>query len=125
MDLRVRGVSRRGMIAGAATVAAFGARAQEHSGKVGTPPSVITNPPRHWGRYASPDIYPDPDIIIADPAFKQYLLGITAIHRVATGFKWTEGPAWSSEGRYLVFSDVQSNAQYRYIWENRAGDPVP
>ena len=64
-----------------------------------------------------PDIYPDPDIIVIDPSFNQYLLGITAIRRVATGFKWTEGPAWSSEGQYLVFSDVQANIQYRYIWE--------
>ena len=31
-----------------------------------------------------------------------------------------EGPAWSSEGQYLVFSDVQGNTQYRYIWETGA-----
>src|SRR5690349_18105985 len=60
-----------------------------------TPPSVISNPPRQWGRHAPPDIYPDPDIVVIDPSFEQYLLGITAIHRVATGFLWCEGPAWS------------------------------
>ena len=117
MKTHIRGVSRRGIIAGAGTVAAFGAKAQTHNENVGTPPSVITNPPRQWGRHAQPDIYPDPDIIIVDPAFNQLLLYITAIRRVATGFKWTEGPAWSSEGQYLVFSDVQANVQYRYIWE--------
>jgi gluconolactonase len=68
---------------------------------------VITNPPRVWGRHAPPDIYPDPDILVIDPVFKQTLLGITAIRRVWTGIKWAEGPAWSSEGQYLVFSDVQ------------------
>ncbi len=104
------------MIAGAATITASGARAQQRS-DTGTPPSVITNPPRQWGRDAAPNIYPDPDIIVIDPAFKRYLLGITAIRRVATGFKWAEGPAWSSEGQYLVFSDVQANIQYRYVWE--------
>jgi gluconolactonase len=111
---------RRAAIAGAASVAGLGvgfaARAQPKA-ETGTPPSVITSPPRQWGHDAPPDIYPDPDIIVTDPAFKQYLLGITAIRRVATGFKWAEGPAWSSEGQYLVFSDVQANIQYRYLWE--------
>jgi gluconolactonase len=121
MQTHVHGVSRRGIIAGAATMgvygATYGARAQTRSDAVGTPPSVITNPPRQWGRGATPDIFPDPDVIVVDPAFRQYLLGITAIRRVWTGFKWAEGPAWSSEGQYLVFSDVQANVQYRYIWE--------
>jgi gluconolactonase len=110
-------LSRRGIVAGVATVAAFGAKAQPRPDGGGTPPSVITNPPRQWGRRASPDIFPDPDIIVIDPAFNQLLLGITAIRRVATGFNWAEGPAWCSEGQYLVFSDVQANIQYRYVWE--------
>ena len=84
-----------------------------------TPPSVISNPPRQWGSHAPPAIYPDPDIVVIDPSFEQYLLGITAIHRVATGFLWCEGPAWSSEGQYFVFSDVQGNTQYRLLWESR------
>jgi gluconolactonase len=117
MKLDVRGVSRRGVVAGAGALAAFGARAQTRPDMVATPPSVISNPPRQWGRGAPPEIYPDPDIIVIDPAFKRYLLGITAIRRVATGFRWAEGPAWSSEGQYLVFSDVQANIQYRYVWE--------
>jgi gluconolactonase len=117
LQTHVHGVSRRAIIAGATSVTAIGAEAETRSDAVATPPSVITNPPRQWGRDAPPDIYPDPDIIVVDPAFKQYLLGITAIRRVATGFKWAEGPAWSSEGRYMVFSDVQADVQYRYIWE--------
>jgi gluconolactonase len=117
MQTHLRGLPRRAIITGAATVAAFGAKAQTRSDTAATPPSVITNPPRKWGPEAQPNIYPDPDIIVIDPAFNQYLLGITAIRRVATGLKWTEGPAWSSEGQYLVFSDVQANVQYRYIWE--------
>ena len=116
MKAQSRGLSRRGIIAGSAAMTAFGAQAQTHS-ETGTPPSVITNPPRQWGREAPPEIYPDPDIVVIDPVFKQYLLGITAIRRIGTGFKWAEGPAWSSEGRYMVFSDVQANIQYRYVWE--------
>src|SRR5882672_9077898 len=74
---------------------------------LGTPPSVISNPPRQWGRHASPNIYPDPDVVVIDPTFRQYIIGITSIHRVATGFMWAEGPAWSNQGQYLLFSDVQ------------------
>jgi gluconolactonase len=81
------------------------------------PPSVITNPPRQWDRSAPPTIYPDPDVVVVDPAFNDLLVDLTAIRRVWTGSRWAEGPAWSGQGQYLVFSDVQTNTQYRYLWE--------
>jgi gluconolactonase len=90
----------------------------QQGAQLGTPPSVISVPQRQWGPGAAPAIYPDPDIIIIDPSFRDLMLGITAIQRVATGFKWAEGPAWSSQGGYLVFSDVQDNTQYRYLWDD-------
>jgi gluconolactonase len=104
-------------IAGVAAMAPADALAQSNAA-LGTPPSVITKPPRRWGPGSQPAAYPDPDIIVLDPSFNDLMLGITAIHRVATGFKWTEGPAWSSEGRYLLFSDVQADTQYRYLWDD-------
>jgi len=119
-----RATSRRGFIQsaagaiGAASIAPGALAQQQPNPNIGTPPSVISNPPRQWGHRAPPDIYPDPDIIIIDPSFKSLLLGITAIRRVATGFRWAEGPAWCSEGQYLVFSDVQGNTQYRCLWDN-------
>ncbi len=117
-------LSRRAVMAGAAGMMAAGASAQTRSGAaLGTPPSVITNPPREWGRGAPPAIYPDPDILVIDPAFKDSLLGITAIQRVWTGFKWAEGPAWCGEGQYLVFSDVQANIQYRFLWDDKRVTP--
>ncbi|HST76187.1 MAG TPA: SMP-30/gluconolactonase/LRE family protein, partial [Acetobacteraceae bacterium] len=118
------GMARRGVLRGAAglTLAAaaapIAALAQPSASRA-TPPSVITTPPRQWGREAPPNIYPDPDIIVVDDAFKQYLLGLTPLRRIATGFTWAEGPAWSSEGQYLVFSDVQADTQYRLLWDNR------
>ena len=57
-------------------------------------------------------------MLVIDKSFNQYLVGLTGIHRLATGFQWAEGPAWSGEGRYVVFSDVKGNTQYRYIWES-------
>ena len=97
--------------------------AQQPSAATGTPPSVITNPPRQWGRHAPPSIYPDPDVIVIDPSFNALRIGNSAIHRVATGFLWAEGPAWSSEGQYFVFSDVVGNTQYRLLWDDRRVTP--
>ncbi|HYM04123.1 MAG TPA: SMP-30/gluconolactonase/LRE family protein, partial [Stellaceae bacterium] len=37
-----------------------------------------------------------------------------AIERVATSFRFTEGPAWSREG-FLVFSDVPNNKIMKYV----------
>lgn len=111
-------ITRRGFAAGLSSTALASQAFAQQSATTATPPSVITNPPRQWGHHAPPEIYPDPDIIVIDPSFKEYLLGITAIHRVATGFRWCEGPAWSSEGQYFVFSDVQANTQYRFLWED-------
>ena len=116
-------LTRRGAIAGAIAATPVLAFAQETKPQLGTPPSVISQPPRQWGRHASPEIYPDPDILVIDPSFKQYLVGLVAIHRLWTGFQWAEGPAWSGEGQYVVFSDVKGNTQFRYIWET--GEVTP
>ena len=37
------------------------------------------------------------------------------IQRLWTGALWSEGPAWSGEGRYLVWSDIPNNRQLRWI----------
>ena len=110
-------LTRRAALAGGSALLPLAALGQESKPQLGTPPSVISNPPRQWGRHAPPEIYPDPDILVLDPSFKQYLVGLTAIHRLWTGFAWAEGPAWSGEGQYAVFSDVKGNTQYRYVWE--------
>ena len=85
--------------------------------QLGTPPSTITIPPRDWSP-GHPSIYPDPDIVVVDPSFRQFAPGNSAVRRLWTGAQWAEGPAWSSQGQYLVFSDVTGNTQYRYIWED-------
>ncbi|MGH7040420.1 MAG: SMP-30/gluconolactonase/LRE family protein, partial [Stellaceae bacterium] len=111
-------LTRRSLLTASVLLVPALARAQtQKKAALGTPPSVITEPPRQWGRHAPPDVYPDPDILVIDPSFKPYLVGLAGLHRVATGFNFAEGPAWSGEGRYLVFSDVMGDTQYRYIWE--------
>jgi gluconolactonase len=79
------------------------------------PPTVISNPPRDFTPGSTPTTYPDPDIITLDPAFNSLRLGNTPIQRLWTGAYWSEGPAWSSQGRYLVWSDIPNNRQLRYL----------
>ena len=107
-------ITRRSLLAGAAALApaaALGATPPHFD-----PPSVITNPPRQWGPGAPP-VSPDPDILTVDPAFSDLLIPQGVIQRVATGFQWTEGPAWCEEGNFAVFSDVKASVLHRYIWE--------
>ena len=61
------------------------------------------------GHHAPTNIYPDSDVIVIDPSFNGLRIGNSGTHRLATGFTWAEGPAWSSAGQYLVFSDVIGN----------------
>ena len=126
MITREKMVSRRRLLAGAAGAAALPvlARAQTPTAVIppaaaqtGTPPSVISSPPRDWTP-GYPSIYPDPDVIVVDPVFRGMVPGNAGIHRLWTGAQWAEGPAWSSQGQYLVFSDVSGNVQYRYLWED-------
>ncbi len=69
---------------------------------------------RDWSN-KNPIRYPDPDIISLDKRFDKYKLGNTPIQRLHVGFLWAEGPAWNGVGRYLVFSDIPNNKQFRYI----------
>src|SRR4051794_27587072 len=79
------------------------------------PPSVVSTPPRDFTPGAQPVTYPDPDVIVVDPAFNALRLGNTPIQRLWTGALWMEGPAWCSQGRYLVWSDIPNNRQMRYL----------
>src|SRR5215472_6496342 len=107
------------MLAGAAASLPVLAQAQAQEAKplLGTPPSVITDPPRDFSPGAAPAFSPDPDIIRVEPAFGGLLIGQEVIRRVHTGLHLAEGPAWSSLGQYAIFSDVKNYTLYRYIWE--------
>ena len=87
------------------------------------PPTVITNPPRDFGPDGAPTTYfADPDVITLDPSFNALRVGNTPIKRLWTGALWAEGPAWNSVGRYLIFSDIASNKQMRWL-EDTAKSP--
>lgn len=59
--------------------------------------------------------YPEPDVIALDPAFAKIKIGNTTIMRHATGFLWAEGPAWHGGGKYLVWSDIPNDKQFRWL----------
>lgn len=81
-------------------------------------PTIVSNPPRDFGPNAPPTPYPDADVISVDPLFNRYRVGNTSIVRLWTGGLWSEGPAWSSQGRYLVWSDLPNNRQMRWLQED-------
>jgi gluconolactonase len=108
---------RLGAVAGAAVTPRllYGQQAPAAVPARVSPPSVISNPPRDFSPGAPPVTYPDPDLITIDPAFNALRLGNTPIQRLWTGGLWMEGPAWCSQGRYLVWSDIPNNRQLRYL----------
>jgi gluconolactonase len=107
--IRTLGASACAAVAGAHPLVAR--QGQQPAG----PPSTVTIPPRDFGPGAAPTTYfMDPDILVVDPAFNNYVQPNSAITRLWTGALWAEGPAWSGQGRYLVFSDIPNNVQLRW-----------
>ena len=68
---------------------------------------VITQPPA-MGQDAPPDVFPIRRPA-ADDSFNRLIVRYSPIKRLATGFLWAEGPAWSG-GMY----PVQRCAAYQY-----------
>jgi len=64
--------------------------------------------------------YPDPAIEVVDPAFGKYILGSAALERLYTGARWTEGPVWFGDGRFLLWSDIPNNRLLRWTEETGA-----
>jgi len=59
--------------------------------------------------------YPDTHIEVMDEKRFKGRVGTGAVERVATGFRWAEGPAYFRAGRYLVFSDIPNNRMIRLL----------
>ena len=63
--------------------------------------------------------YPDPAITVLDPRFKKYVLFAAAVERIATGMRWSEGPVWFGDGRFLLWSDIPNDRIMK--WEEETG----
>jgi len=105
-----------GVAAGAAVVMPRVAIAQAPTSAPAVPPSTVTNPPRDFGPGGAPTTYfTDPDVLTVEPAFNGLRQPNAPIQRLWTGALWSEGPAWSGQGRYLVWSDIPNNRQLRWL----------
>jgi gluconolactonase len=117
-----RAISRRNVVTGLAVGAgamAVGTRAAMAQAGPVSPPSTVTSPPRDFSPNGAPTTYfTDPDVLSVDPSFNQYVQPNSAITRLWTGTLWGEGPAWSAEGRYLVWSDIPNNRQLRWLQDD-------
>ncbi|HYE74568.1 MAG TPA: SMP-30/gluconolactonase/LRE family protein [Blastocatellia bacterium] len=90
----------------------------------------ISNPPTNfiWVREAKLEFYRteqtgplalipsevNVQVIKNDPAIEQIVGPNPKIFKLAEGFKFTEGPIWINDGKYLLFSDPNSNVIYKY-----------
>ena len=59
-----------------------------------------------WREYPR---YPDPLIETLDDRFDRYRIFSAAVERLYTGCRWSEGPVWFGDGRYLLWSDIPNN----------------
>ena len=108
---RRQAVKALGLLGGALATGRAGAAQTAQA-----PASTVTVPPRDFGPNAPPTTYfTDPDVLVVDPAFAGFVQANSAIKRLWTGALWCEGPAWSSQGRYLVWSDIPNNRQMRWL----------
>jgi len=76
--------------------------------------------PPAFAQWRPSERYPDPAVEILDPSFAKYRLPLASVERLATGMRWSEGPAWFGAGRYLVWSDIPNNRIMRWQEENGA-----
>jgi gluconolactonase len=75
--------------------------------------------PHALGRWERTERYPDPAVEVLDPSFAKYRLFNAAVERLATGMRWSEGPVWIGDGRYVLWSDIPNNRIMR--WDEETG----
>ena len=118
-------VDRRGVLRGAAAIAATAVTMKAASAETVAPlgeTGVMTRPtaplplgPLTGSRY--PDSHLEsskkPKVSFGPAGFPAFA-GTMAVERVATGFRWAEGPVYFPAGRYVLFSDIPNNRIMRF-----------
>jgi gluconolactonase len=119
------GVDRRKLLRGAAALAATAATMTAASAETVTPLGQTAAPTRSTERLPlgplSGSRYPDshleslkkPKVSFGPTGFPAFA-GTMAVERVATGFRWAEGPVYFPAGRYVLFSDIPNNRIMRF-----------
>jgi len=63
--------------------------------------------------------YPDPSVRVFDPRFKALTLASASVECLYQGARWSEGPVWFGDGRYLLWSDIPNDRILR--WDEASG----
>lgn len=58
--------------------------------------------------------YPDPRVRVIDSKFEKYRVFHASVERIATGFRWAEGPVWFGDWQCLLWSDIPNNRMMAY-----------
>jgi gluconolactonase len=116
---------RRGFLGAAAGLAATAATVTAAAAETVTPFGQTGIPTRSTERLPlgplSGSRYPDshleslkkPKVSFGPTGFPAFA-GTMAVERVATGFRWAEGPVYFPAGRYVLFSDIPNNRIMRF-----------
>lgn len=62
---------------------------------------------------------PDPSVQVLDPSFARYRLPLCSVERLASGFRWAEGPVYFGDQRCLIWSDIPNDRMLR--WDEQTG----
>ena len=114
--MKTHQISRRAAVKAMGAVAGAALASDTLLAQRASPPTVISNPPRDFSQPTT--FFSDPDVLTIDPAFDGLIVPNAAITRLWTGGLWLEGPAWSSVGRFFLFSDIGRNVQMRWLEDN-------
>jgi len=124
-DMSNQRFDRRKLLRGAAALAATGVGIRAASAATVTPfgqtgsltPSTDPMPlgPLPGSRYPDPHLesLKKPKVSFGPSGFPAFA-GTMAVERVATGFRWAEGPVYFPAGRYVLFSDIPNNRIMRF-----------
>ena len=63
--------------------------------------------------------YPDPAVQVIDASFNRYRLPLASVERLFTGCRWSEGPVYFGDGRYVLWSDIPNDRILK--WEEETG----
>src|SRR5256714_6072836 len=103
--------------AAAATMQAASAATVTPFGQTGAP-STATDPlplgPLPGSRYPDSHLESAKPKLSFGPNDFPAFAGTMAVERVATGFRWAEGPVYFPAGRYVLFSDIPNNRIMRF-----------
>src|SRR3981189_281016 len=125
IDATPSGVDRRKLLRGAAAIAATAVSVKAASAASVTPfgqtgaPTLATDPlplgPLPGARYPDSRLesMKKPKVSFGPTGFPAFAATM-AVERVATGFRWAEGPGYFPAGPYVLFTDIPNNRIMRF-----------